>query len=183
MRTLTNKLRDIMMGFIERYQTNLIKRAVKITANKMQKLDVREYATGAESIANSLYVEFSGCRRERFFAYYIDLEGRIIKRNLISIGTANSAPTHIHEMLREAILCDAAGLIIAHTHIAHCSDPSDGDLTVTRKIQKALEAIDMVLYDHIIVSKAGYYSFNEEDILPAIPETLSDMVDEKPTTH
>jgi DNA repair protein RadC len=160
------QLRNIMMNLVSRYEDFIIKRGVKATVNRMKKLDVKNYVDSAEAIANNIYMEFSGARRERLFAYYIDIEGGIIKRKTISVGTIDTASVYIRELAREAIMSDAAGVILAHTHIAHSSDPSDGDLQVTRKVQQALNVLDISLYDHIIVSKSGFFSFREEDILP-----------------
>jgi len=151
-----------MMGFLDKCNDFIVKRAVKTTANKLKDLDVRTYIDTPELLAKNLYVEFAGRRRERFFAYHVDIEGKIIERQMVSIGTIDSASAYIREIARKAILNDAAGVILAHTHIAYDHDPSQGDIDVTEKIIEAMQLLDLYVYDHIIVSKAGYYSFREE---------------------
>jgi len=151
-----------MMGFIDRCNDFIVKRAITLTANKMKQLDLRDYVKDAEEVANNIYVEFAGARRERFFAFHIDLEGRIIERQVVSVGTIDSAPAHIREIARTAILNDTSGIILAHTHIAHDSDPSPGDIKATEQIMAALGTLNIFVFDHIIVSKSGYYSFREE---------------------
>ena len=151
-----------MMGFIDRCNDYIIKRAVTSTANKLKKLNTRDHISSAEAIAENIYIEFSGARRERFFAFHIDIEGCIIERQLISVGTIDSSASYIREIARRAILIDSTGIILAHTHIAHDHSPSDGDIAATEKIMEAMGTLDMFVFDHVIVSKAGYYSFREE---------------------
>ena len=151
-----------MMGFIDRCNDYVIKRAVKSTANKLKKLDTRDYVTAAEYIANNIYVEFSDARRERLFAYHIDIEGKVIERQLVSVGTIDTSSVYIREIARQALLLDASGVILAHTHIASDHEPSSGDIHATEALMLAMDTLGMCVYDHIIVSKSGYYSFKEE---------------------
>lgn len=61
-----------------------------------------------------------------------------------------------------ALKCNASGLILSHNHPSGKLIPSDADVTLTRKIKKCADLLDVNLIDHIIVTKAGYYSFTNE---------------------
>ncbi len=61
-----------------------------------------------------------------------------------------------------ALKCNASGLILSHNHPSGKLIPSDADVTLTRKIKKCADLLDVNLIDHIIVTRAGYYSFTNE---------------------
>jgi DNA repair protein RadC len=61
-----------------------------------------------------------------------------------------------------ALKCNASGLILSHNHPSGKLVPSDADVTLTRKIKKCADLLDVNLIDHIIVTRAGYYSFTNE---------------------
>jgi len=44
--------------------------------------------------------------------------------------------------------------------------PSDDDLTVTAKLCKIFEELDIPVMDHIIVSGKGFTSFAERGLMP-----------------
>jgi uncharacterized membrane protein YcgQ (UPF0703/DUF1980 family) len=56
----------------------------------------------------------------------------------------------------------AKAVIISHNHPSGNLTPSEADRSLTRNVVKALKFFDITLLDHIIVTKNGYYSFNEK---------------------
>ena len=56
----------------------------------------------------------------------------------------------------------AKAVIISHNHPSGNLTPSEADRSLTRNVVKALKYFDIMLIDHIIVTKHGYYSFNEK---------------------
>ena len=61
-----------------------------------------------------------------------------------------------------ALKCNATGIILCHNHPSGNLKPSDADVTMTSKIKKCGELFDISLLDHLIISRAGYYSFTQE---------------------
>ena len=59
----------------------------------------------------------------------------------------------------------APHVIIAHNHPSGALYPSENDKTLTYKIQKGLELLDITLADHIILTSDGFYSFKVEGLL------------------
>ncbi len=53
----------------------------------------------------------------------------------------------------------ASSVVLAHNHPSGNLSPSDADNKITLKIKKALEYIDTVVLDHLIITKKDYYSF------------------------
>ena len=95
-----------------------------------------------------------------------------VGRTLISIGTATSALAGAREIFRPAILQNATGIILAHSHPSGDPYPSDADVQLTRLMRAAGQTVDIPLVDHVIVGvvsadpqKRGYYSFREHGLI------------------
>ena len=50
----------------------------------------------------------------------------------------------------------------AHNHPSGKLAPSGHDDAITQQVRKAAELVDIILHDHIIVTKEGYYSYKDE---------------------
>ena len=54
-------------------------------------------------------------------------------------------------MVKRALAHNAAALILAHNHPSGVTDPSPADRVLTKRLQEALELVDVQVLDHIIV--------------------------------
>jgi DNA repair protein RadC len=64
-----------------------------------------------------------------------------------------------------AIHDNAAALIIAHNHPSGQTEPSAEDREITVTMKDAGRILGIEVLDHIVVAKAGYYSFLERGTL------------------
>lgn len=84
------------------------------------------------------------------------------------IGTINACLISVPEIFKMAILSNAAGLLLFHTHPSGEVKPSQEDIAITRKIRDAGKMLDIPLQDHIILGAAGdYFSFRESSFWDA----------------
>lgn len=104
-------------------------------------------------------------RKEHLVALYLDAQNHLIARETISIGSLNTTRTHPREILQPAIANSALGFILVHNHPSGSLRPSQDDLDFTRAIKRAADIIGIGLYDHLIVSTAGFVSLKEEGLL------------------
>ena len=81
------------------------------------------------------------------------------------LGTINSATVHIREIIKAALSCNAAALIIAHNHPSGVAEPSSADLQITKRISEALAFVDVRLLDHFVVAENQIESFAERGLL------------------
>jgi DNA repair protein RadC len=51
--------------------------------------------------------------------------------------------------------------VLIHNHPSGDPRPSPEDIQMTKRVGKALEAIDVALSDHLIIGRKGYVSFRE----------------------
>jgi DNA repair protein RadC len=109
--------------------------------------------------------EYALERREHFLTVLLNARNRLIRKELVSIGTLNASLVHPREVFRSAILESAASLILVHNHPSDDPQPSADDLDITTRIQRAGEILGIELLDHVIVCRSGFLSFRQEKML------------------
>ncbi len=100
-------------------------------------------------------------KREHLRCLYLDLRGRLIWDEVVAIGTLSKALVSPREIIGPALEHSATGIIIAHNHLSDIAEPSPEDREMTALVENAAEMMNLDLWDHIIITKEGYYSFNE----------------------
>ena len=59
----------------------------------------------------------------------------------------------------------ASGIVLAHNHPSGNLTPSREDVEVTRRLKQIGELLEIRVFDHLILSPYGYYSFADEGTL------------------
>ena len=80
-------------------------------------------------------------------------------------GGMTECTIDIRLILSVALKTLATGIILAHNHPAGSLKPSTDDLKLTNKLKESCKLFDIILLDHLILAKSGYYSFAEEGLL------------------
>ena len=104
-------------------------------------------------------------KKEHLIGLYLDSQNHLIARETLSVGSLNTTRTHPREILHPAITHLALGFILVHNHPSGTLVPSTDDIEFTRAISRAGELMGIALYDHVIVSRAGYVSLKEKGLL------------------
>ena len=85
-----------------------------------------------------------------------------INMNIASVGTVNASLSSPRELLKSAVLSNAAATMIFHNHPSGNLTPSQADLNLTNKVIKAFAMLDIPVMDHIILGpERRYYSMRE----------------------
>ena len=103
--------------------------------------------------------------RESFKALFTNKAGHTLGCLTISEGGPCSTAVDVKLILQGALLMNACGVILAHNHPSGNLHPSAPDKVMTEKIGKALDTMDIKLLDHLIVTRDGYFSFADEDLI------------------
>jgi DNA repair protein RadC len=56
----------------------------------------------------------------------------------------------------------AAALIFAHNHPSGDPQPSEQDLTITRRLVHACRIMGITVHEHLVIGGNGYYSFADQ---------------------
>jgi len=97
-------------------------------------------------------------KREHFLAFYLDTQGRVIERRVISIGTLKASLVHPREVFEPAVVLHAASIVVAHNHPSGDVNPSATDIALTKRLIESGKILGISIDDHIIVSKKTYTS-------------------------
>lgn len=95
--------------------------------------------------------KLGGLDREVFAAAYLDARHRLIEYVELFHGTIDGAEVHPREVVRQALRCNAAAVLVAHNHPSGTAEPSAADRAVTARLKQALALVDLRLLDHIVV--------------------------------
>ncbi|MEA1052941.1 JAB domain-containing protein, partial [Lamprobacter modestohalophilus] len=60
---------------------------------------------------------------------------------------------------------NAAAVIFAHNHPSGVAEPSQADLHITKRLQEALNLVEVRVLDHIIVGEQDGTSFAERGLI------------------
>jgi DNA repair protein RadC len=99
--------------------------------------------------------------------YVVTLNGahEVIRVRTVTSGLVNRTMVHAREVFRAAISDNAAAVMLAHNHPSGNLEPSAEDDEITRRLVDAGQVIGIQVLDHVIVSRAGYFSYLEQDRL------------------
>ena len=103
--------------------------------------------------------------REYFCVVNLDASGVPLNFNTVSIGDIASAMVPIQNVFKSAILSNASKVMCFHNHPSGDIEPSDQDITVTKRVAAIGNLMNIPVIDHIIIggNTGCYYSFCEKD--------------------
>jgi DNA repair protein RadC len=95
---------------------------------------------------------------EQFGCMFLDRNYSLINHMKMFRGTVDHCATYPREIAREALLQNASFVIMIHNHPLHKPLPSEDDIVQTKRMQEILAAVDIALFDHLIVAGLNMYS-------------------------
>jgi DNA repair protein RadC len=117
-----------------------------------------------QHLAHYLTLHHAPSGQEIMGALYLDVRHRLIADREIFRGRLAHAAVEPLPLLKEALLLDAAGLMLYHNHPSGDPTPSLEDHIWTRRMQDALGLLGIELVDHIIVTyQGGWTSLRRSD--------------------
>ena len=101
-------------------------------------------------------------KQEEFHCLYLDSQKRVIKEQLLFLGTVDFSLVHPREIFKEAYRVSASSIICVHNHPAGSVTPSKQDIELTKLLLEAGSLLGIPMNDHIIIGSNNYYSFFEQ---------------------
>lgn len=103
--------------------------------------------------------------KEQFIALFMDINKKLLGYKNFFKGTVDRLSVYPREIAEEALKKKASFVIIAHNHPSGSLNPSEDDINLTDKLIKALGSLDIIMADHIIISRTGFFSFKREHVI------------------
>ena len=121
--------------------------------------------SSSDAVKMYLQTELENTEREIFLVLFLDNQHRLIKQERLFLGTINKAMVYPREVIKEALACNAAAIILAHNHPSGMAEPSFSDRQITEAIKQAAELMEIRVLDHFVIGKGDYFSFAEQNLL------------------
>ena len=119
--------------------------------------------TTLEQCAQYLMPRFFGRKLETVFLLCLDAKCKVLCCREIGEGGTNSTGISIRRVVETALGVNATSVVLAHNHPSGVALPSPEDIQTTRRVAMALQAVEIVLVDHIIVADDDYVSIAQSD--------------------
>ena len=143
------KASKILAGF-ELARRYIVKESIKITDAK----DVLP-----------LLNDIAGKQQEYFVCISLNGANEVIEKRIVTVGLLDKSQVHPREVFADVITDRAASVILSHNHPSGELKPSNSDLKIHEQLIEAGNILGIKVLDHIIISKKGYYSFQEEGLI------------------
>ena len=125
---------------------------------QVQRADTGEILRTTEQCGNYLVPYFFGRETETVFLLCLDAKCKVICCKKVGEGNVNSANVPIRRVVEMALSANATSVVLAHNHPSGLAIPSADDIQTTHRVAAALETVEIVLADHIVVSRDDYVS-------------------------
>lgn len=106
--------------------------------------------------------KLENAKKEYFYAILLDTKNVIISKECVSIGDLSSTLVNPREVFKAAIKKSAKSMILVHNHPSGNPNPSNEDLSITKRLADCGDLLDIEVLDHIVIGKQSYYSFKKE---------------------
>lgn len=120
--------------------------------------------TGAKDVL-PLIKDIAGKQQEHFICISLNGANEVIENRIVTVGLLDKSQVHPREVFADVITDRAAAVIFAHNHPSGESKPSNSDLKIHEQLTEAGKILGIKVLDHIIISKKGYYSFQENGLI------------------
>lgn len=104
-------------------------------------------------------------QNEHFRILFLNKKNELIADEIQQSGTVDHTPAYPREIMKRALELGATALILVHNHPSGDPTPSEADIDMTFAIKAAGEPFNIVVHDHLIVSKNGTTSMRNLDLI------------------
>lgn len=125
----------------------------------------RDVFANPDAVKDYLRLQAQGLAHEVFAVMYLDAQNHLLGYERVFRGTLTQTAVFPREIVKAALLRNAASVILHHNHPSGLCQPSRADESLTIAVKAALALVDVKVLDHIITSDAGALSMAEQGLL------------------
>jgi len=103
--------------------------------------------------------------KEKFIVVCLNSANKVTRYETISVGSLNSSVVHPREIFKFAIENSSASIILIHNHPSGNLEPSQEDISITKKIVEAGTILNISVLDHIIIGGNSFTSMVERRLM------------------
>ncbi|MDE5840595.1 MAG: DNA repair protein RadC [Muribaculaceae bacterium] len=143
---------EAMMEVMRRYRQESID-------NSTKQLPV---VSASSVIYERMRYRIANLDHEEVWIILLNRSNRIIKEFRTTSGSSAASIFDIKMIIKRALLENAEGVVMCHNHPSGNLRPSVQDDSITQKLAAACKIMDLRMFDHVIVTTDGYYSYNDQ---------------------
>lgn len=145
-----------------KYQRHpLVESAIRLMEEKISYVDVVD----PQWVKDYARLNLAPLPYECFGVFFLDAQHRFMSHEVMFRGTLTQTSVYPRELVRGALMINAAAVIIYHNHPSGSLEPSMADRNLTKTLRDALNLVDVKLLDHLIVSSEGVTAFSERGLM------------------
>lgn len=103
--------------------------------------------------------------REHFRVLFLNKKNELIADEIQNTGTVDHTHAYPREIMKRALELGATAIILMHNHPSGDPKPSQADVDLTRQIIKAAEPFNILVHDHLIISRKGHSSLRNMGLI------------------
>ncbi len=138
--------------------------AFELGRRAAERPDPRRPIRGPDDILSHVR-DLPRARREHFVVLLLNARHELQCRETVSIGSLNASIVHPREVFLPAILHSAASVVLVHNHPSGDPEPSEEDLSITRRLVQVGELVGIGVLDHVIVAARGVVSLRARQLI------------------
>jgi len=142
----------------------ILSRALAILESRVRTGPIMSSPTIVKDYCRLYFAEGSAQGREEFAVLFLDSSHRLVKAETLFRGTLSQAAVYPREVVRGALACNAAAVVLTHNHPSGQPEPSRADEYLTQMLKSALSLVDVRVLDHLVVGDT-VVSFAERGLI------------------
>lgn len=104
-------------------------------------------------------------KRENFLVLLLNARHEVMFVETVSVGSLNASIVHPREVFRPAVVQSAASVVLVHNHPSGDPEPSEEDLSITKRLVEVGDLLGIGVLDHVVVGSRGVVSFRSRQLL------------------
>lgn len=118
-----------------------------------------------QAVKDHLRLQLGLLEHEMFCVLFLDAQHRIIEFQQLFRGTVSQTSVYPRELVKAALMLNAAAVVLAHNHPSGVAEPSRADEFLTQSLKTALALVDVRVLDHLVVTADDIVSFAERGLI------------------
>ena len=114
---------------------------------------------------------------EKIYMVFFNSQNEVLAIEVMFSGSISSASVYPREIIKRVLNLHASAVAMAHNHPSGTVDISNEDKAITLKVAFALDAIGVLLHEHIIIGRDKYHSMADHGEIEKINGIVKDVMD------
>ena len=131
---------------------------------EMERRKTPRFLTTIEECGNFLIPCFHNLQNETVYILCLDAACKVLSCRMVGEGSVNSAGISVRRIVEMALASKASSVVLSHNHPSGVALPSAEDVMTTRRVAAALDAVEIILPDHIIVADGDFVSLTQSGL-------------------